>query len=196
MLVIVAVTCMLATVVPTVAGAQQVRSEEELYFTYIGPVFETGFSSVDYKKWDHSTDVRDSRSSSGMYYSGGVVLDIFVHYFIGEFSLQCRDAAYADSEVSAIYLRTAAIGKYFHQFDERFFADGGFGIYMETGPANRKYDGGGGIAAVIGVGYSFTREWRIMLDFTAGWGRYGIAEEAANSAFGVKLAVLYKIGRL
>ncbi|TAL32207.1 MAG: hypothetical protein EPN93_16455 [Spirochaetes bacterium] len=194
--IIIPFVCALVLLVPRISFAAQEKAEEELFFTYVGPVLEAGLASVSYDKWNHTNAVLDSRTAAGPYFSGGVQLDIFVHDFVGEFALQVRDSMFDKAEVAAIYVRTAAFGKYLYAFNESFFATGGFGILMDTGPASKTYDGGGGIAAAIGAGYSFARDWRIMFDITANFGRYGIGEEAKTTAYGVKLAVMYKIGRL
>lgn len=177
---------------------------QELFFTYAGPILSAGFTSVNYSDWDGTRRV--DLSESGYAFSGGGVLDIMARSMIGEFSLQFMNNMGGDTAV--VHLLYSATGKYRYSFNPDFFMAAGLGIYYESGPATKEFDGGGGIAATAGIGYLVAHDWYLITDLTARYGSFGMGDrntrdflflkvpESTKLYLGISIAVIYKVGRL
>jgi hypothetical protein len=165
---------------------------EELFFTFLGVTLGGGAHQVEYSDW--VVDHRETISASGSYYSGGAIMDVFVNRLIGEFTLQAMNTAAGDITVQHLYYTVT--GKYAFYMGNLLFAAAGGGLYFESGPASRNYDGGGGVNAVLGMGINAAHDWRIMLDLSGRYGSFGIGDEATRVSYGISVAAVYRIGRL
>ena len=183
---------------------------EDLYFTYVGAVIGVGMDQIEYNDWFEDQNRRDSKSVSGQYYSGGAIIDIFVDQLIGEFGVQfINNSSDEEPDISVSHVIYSAKGKYsFHlirllpdrseyisTFDP-FYLTAGAGLYMETPPANRGYDSGGGFNLTLGAMYKFSREWILLFDAIGRYGHFGIGEDSTRFSYGINLALVYKVGRI
>lgn len=183
-----------AIVAAVMALSMPVSAQQELFFTYIGATLGGGAASIDYSEW--VVDHRESRSATGAYFSGGMLLDVVVRDIIGEFSLQAVNTGASEDAVASFRLLYSATGKYAFRLGESFFLSPGMGLYMETGPSDKDYDGGAGLAASAGLGWMFFRDWILLFDIIGRYGSYGLGEDSTIISYGVNLGVVYKIGRL
>ncbi len=167
---------------------------EDLFFTYLGVTAGGGAQQVSYSEW--VVDHRETKSSSGTYFSGGPIIDIFVDRLIGEFSIQYMNTMMSASNLSVQHLYYTATGKYAFYMGDTFFAVAGAGLYFESGPSDRSYNGGAGANGVLGAGLHAGHDWRIMLDVSARYGNFGIGEEATRLSYGISVAAVHRVGRL
>lgn len=179
----------------TTASAQQAASEQLIY-TYIGVTCISGLNNrVHYHDW--IVDHRESANDSGFYYGGGPVLDVFVRYFIGEFSIQfINNSGYKNKKLSVAHMLYTASGKFAYNIGKIFFITAGAGLFLESEPANKDYNGGGGVNFSTGVGFNVAREMRLLFDITGRYGTFGIGENATKLSFGLALSAVYRIGKL
>jgi hypothetical protein len=178
----------------TTASAQQAATEESV-FTYIGVTCISGFNMVHYHDW--VVDHRTSGNGSGLYFGGGPVLDVFVRQFIGEFSIQfINNPGYKNKKLSVAHMLYTASGKFAYNLNKIIFLTSGAGLYFESEPANKNYNGGGGAGLSTGIGFAVARDWRLLFDITGRYGVFGIGEEATKLSIGLALSAVYKIGRL
>lgn len=167
---------------------------EELFFTYIGPAFSTGMHSLHYSEW--ATSHRETKSDSGNYFGGGLMLNIVANNLICSFTMQYVANTAGNSAMAVQHMQYTATGKYMYAPWETVFFAGGLGLYFDTPPATKSYDGGGGINATIGAGFNMMRDWRVIVDLTGKYGFYGRGEDATRIAYGLTIAAIMKIGRL
>jgi len=177
---------------------------QELFFTYLGPIISAGYTSANYSDWKDTQ--RETLSETGLAFSGGAVIDVIARDVMGEFSLQFMNNTGGDTAVAHLLFSGAA--KYIHHINPDTFLAGGLGIYYESPPATRDFDGGGGLAAIAGLGYLFSHDWYLIADITARYGSLGMGDhdsrdflflkvpESTKLFLGISLAVIYKVGRL
>lgn len=176
------------------AVAPPVFAQQELFFTYIGATAGGGTASIDYREW--VVNERKSKSESGAYFSGGLLLDVIVRDIIGEFTLQLINTGASEDTVASFRLLYSVTGKYAFRLNENFFVCPGLGLYLESGPSDKDYEGGAGLAATAGLGWLFARDWILFFDLVGRYGSYGLGEESTIISYGASLGVVYKIGRL
>lgn len=168
---------------------------QEFFFTYLGATLGGGASKVQYSDW--VDDERETFNETGFYYSGGPILNIFVRSFVGEFSMQyINDAIQGEGDVSVQHLLFTAIGKYAYRFTETVSLTAGAGLYIETGPSDNRYDGGGGGEVCIGAAVSLKQEWMLLFDINGRYGYFGKGEDATKLSYGLSVGALYRVGRL
>ena len=167
---------------------------EELFFTYAGVTAGWGIDNIEYKDWFADEAETRTRKCSGTYLTGGAILNIFVNQFIGEFSLEYINIF--NDEVPVSHMIYSATGKYSYQVIELLALTAGAGLYLETPPASRSYNSGGGINGAIGSVYNIDRELKIIFDLTARYGSFGVGEDSTRYSYGAKLGIVYKVGRI
>lgn len=167
---------------------------EQLYFTYIGATAGAGYDKIEYKHWSPEKNILDTEDVSGSFMSGGLLLNVYAGFFIGEFSLQY--ILNSNSEIPVNHLLYDAIGKYSYQLKDYLAITAGAGLYMETPPSNRGYESGGGAILTHGVVYNLDRNWKIIFDLIGRYGSFGIGEDSTRLSYGAKLGIVYKIGRI
>ncbi|HNU92714.1 MAG TPA: hypothetical protein PKO25_12655 [Spirochaetota bacterium] len=184
--------CVLAVL--TLAIARPALAQQELFFTYIGATLGGGTASIDYNEW--VVDERKSQNASGVYFSGGLLLDVVVRDIIGEFTMQAINTGASEDTVASLRLLYSVTGKYAFRLSDSFFLCPGIGLYLESGPSDKSYQGGAGLSASAGLGWVFSRDWILLFDLVGRYGSYGLGEESTIMSYGASLGVVYKIGRL
>jgi hypothetical protein len=171
-------------------------AEEELFFTYMGPVVGGGYNQIAYRGWSSETDTRISKVITGYYLSGGCLINIYVRKFIGEFSLEyINNFSSGKPDVSVQHLIYTSTLKYSFPLNPDFAFTCGIGAYLETPPSDKSYNGGG-FNGTIGAVYDITREWKIVFDVLARYGRFGMGDDSSKLSLGAKLGMVYKVGRI
>ena len=167
---------------------------EQPFFTYTGLTFGGGIDSITYSDWSPETNRRETNDLSGTYYCSGILLNIFVRDLIGEFSIQYINNS--NDEIPVSHVIYDVLGKYSYPLTESISVAGGAGLYLETPPASRGYNSGGGLSAAFGPIYSIGKDWKIMLDIAGRHGHFGIGEDSTRISYGARLSVVYKTGRI
>ena len=174
--------------------AQSAETETGLYFTYIGPIVGGGINQITYSDWIDNK--RDTQEVSGNYYSSGLILDIFVNNIVGEFTLQyIYNSSGGEPDISVQHLLYTASGKYSFNFGAIALAHG-LGLYMETPPSDKKYDGGSGFSASLGIFYTINMDIKLLFDITGRYGSFGMGEDSSKISYGAKFGLVYSIGRI
>lgn len=123
-------------------------------------------------------------------------MDIFVRRFIGEFEIEyINNFSSGKPDVAVQHLIYTGIGKYSHPVNDIISITGGLGVYLETPPANKSYEGGG-LNAAIGAVFDLTREWKIIADVLCRYGYFGLGDDSSKFSIGAKIGVVYKVGRI
>ncbi|MFH0974256.1 MAG: hypothetical protein V1874_00565 [Spirochaetota bacterium] len=171
-------------------------AEEELFFTYMGPVVGGGYNQVAYRGWSSETDTRISKVITGYFVSGGCLLNIYVRRFIGEFSLEyINNFSSGKPDVSVQHLIYNSTLKYSFPLFPEFAFTCGIGAYLETPPSDKSYNGGG-LNGTTGLVFDISREWKLVFDVLARYGRFGMGDDSSKFSLGAKLGMVYKVGRI
>ncbi|MDY6933148.1 MAG: hypothetical protein SVZ03_02870 [Spirochaetota bacterium] len=170
---------------------------DEPFFTYIGPTIGGGFNKIEYTDW--LIDRRSTKDVTGNYLCGGFIIDIIIKRVIGEFSIQyIYNNNSSTPDISVQHFIYTALGKYSYSLRDDLSLTSGLGLYLETPPANRGYDGGGGYIISIGTIYRMSWDWNIIIDLIGTYGHFGIGEVGTNTKLssGIRFGLVYKIGRI
>ncbi len=176
-------------------NAQERKDEvmRGLYYNYMGITIGGGINQIEYNDW--FVDKRDTKKISGAYYSGGIIFDIFVRNFVGEFTLQYAYNS-NDEDTSIQHLLISTLGKYSFNLSHNFAIAPGLGLYIETPPSDKEYNGGGGILATLGAIINIGKDYKIIFDIIGSYGYFGMGEESTKITYGTRIGVIYNIGRL
>lgn len=168
---------------------------QELFFTYMGVVFQGGTNSISYESWinnEHGTV-----KSQGYVYGGGIITAIFVHQFVGEFSLTYMQ--YSSNTTPNLSVRHSLVtvkGKYFYPLSNVYQPGIGMGLYLDLPPASVDYNGGAGANISLCSLFTFSSEIKALIDIYAQYGSFGMGESSIKIEGGISLGVVYKVGRL
>lgn len=170
-----------------------VRNEDTLYYTYMGPVLSGGYMKAAYTDWFDAETVTREEKVSGVYYSGGMAICIFAGEFCGDFQLKY---VYNSLDYSLAFTEFSISGKYLYPFNDIFSAGGGLGIYFATPPSNMHYDGSAGIMLPLSAVFNTTASTKAFIDIYFGYGSFGIGEETSSLKAGINAGFVFKVGRI
>ena len=164
--------------------------EGKVYYTYAGANLGGLYSYATYSDW--FTDKRETKTQSGIVVPGGLMLNIFIDQFSGEFTAE----VIYDLSASIFYTKFTSSGKYILNINNELFFGAGLGIYLETPPSSATYNGGAGVLLPLEIGYKLTDKSRITMDIITSYGSYGMGEDNYQILSGVRFAFLYRVGAL
>lgn len=172
-------------------SAQESRDDMSLNYTYIGPVFSTSYTHVEYRDWiDNSTK---TEKMSGYSLSGGIAIDIFSKNLCGDFHLKYN---YSQLDYTITNLEFSMSGKYLYMISENFSIGAGLGCYFESPPSNRDHDGSAGIQLPLTAIFNTTPDTKLFIDLLARYGSFGIGENSKVLSAGMNIGFVYKVGRI
>ncbi len=178
--------------------AEEINAEKSLNYTYIGPLASIGYSNVTYNHW--KDEQYKEHNSSGMTFSGGVVICTVSNIFMGDTRLKYT---YNGSGAAITYSEIALSGKYiwnlkdtFNTFPEDIDALAGLGVYCEAPPSNKTYNGSAGLEIPFGVMFKISNNMMLMGDMSLRYGSFGIGENSSQLSFGLSFSFLTKVGTI
>ena len=171
---------------------ENIRSEKDLVYTYLGPALGIGFSNVRYEKWESSK--WKTISQSGLYLNGGAMLNIHLDPFAADF--QINYACDALKNYSIVHMDYTFSGRYLWAIKDNLFILPGLGFYMESAPSNRPFEGAAGLHVPVGVAYDITPKIRIRGDFFFRFGSWGEGSNDRKISTGLTAGVLFRVGRM
>jgi hypothetical protein len=181
--------------------AQEGRLNEaprELIYTFVGAVAGFGYHTGTYRDTFNTSSrtlfFQGSKPNSGLNFSGGAAIAIFGQYFIGDFSAQFMYNGGSAVSVYHIYLSAAA--RYNFRFGDAFHIAPGAGLYLETPPSNRNFDGSAGFIIPVGFYLNTTFDSKLFLDVYARYGTYGVGQGSTRLSLGITLGYIFKVGRI
>jgi hypothetical protein len=166
---------------------------ESLFFTYGGTTFSYGKNRISYTDWFNNR--RETHDVSGAYYMPGLVLDLFVDNFIGELSIDYLINQNDDSDTSIQHMSWKTKSKYVYSLNNSFALTLGVGLFLETPPSTKKYDGGGGILST-GAIYTVNWNWKIFLDIQYQYGYMSLGDNSTKASYGAVVGIIRKLGKL
>lgn len=176
---------------PAFLSAQEIREEESLNYCYLGPVLSASYNRVVYRDWLGTTT--GTRSMTGFGISGGAALAIFADNFCGDFHLKY---SYNSLDYMVTYFDFLIAGKYLYPVNSNFLLGGGLGIYFNTPPSNRKYNGSGGLHLPLSVYINTSPSTKMFFDIYARYGSFGVGENTESISAGINAGFIIKVGRI
>jgi len=168
---------------------------QELFFTYLGVVFQGGKNSINYESWIN--DKQGTVKSKGSVYGGGIITAIFVHQFAGEFSLTYMHySSNSTPDLSVNHPLATVKGKYFYPLSNIYQPGIGIGLYLDLPPSSVHYTGSAGGNISFCSLFTLSQEIKALLDIYAQYGSFGMGESSTKKEGGILLGVVYKVGRL
>ncbi len=169
-------------------------AREELFFTYAGLTAEGGYSKVTRKGW--MGDHEGTKKSTGYYYAPGVMFDVYVKDFAGEFRGLFMMNSSSDSGAKINHALYDATAKYLFHTTPLLDFTAGLGVYFEGAPSSKSYSGAGGQAtAGIIFGYTSRWDWKLVCDARFRYGFFGQNAKSSKLNTGFSLGVTRKVGR-
>jgi len=174
-----------------VLNAQETAEEESLNFTYLGPALSFAYNQVEYTDWFETS--MKTKKMSGFDSSGGMVLNIFTGNLCGDFQLKY---AYNSLDFSVTYLDFSIACKYYYRLNNYFSIGVGPGMYCDTPPSNRKYNGSGGLHLPVSMIAETSQTTKLFIDLYARYGSFGIGHNTKSLTAGVNAGFMFKAGRI
>lgn len=168
------------------------KEKRELFHTYIGPVLSAGGNYIWFTGWNETYQA--AYSYQGLFFKGGAMIDVFAKNFSGDFTVEYIYNMNENYSVMSLFFKIT--GKYVFKISEIFHLTAGLGGYFETPPSNIAYRGGAGVQLPFGMIINTTFETKLLIDFYARYGYYGLGEGSSKLSYGMSLAFLFKVGTL
>lgn len=180
-----------ALLIAEVLHAQEIKEEESLNYSYLGPALSLGYSRVEYSEW--SNDLMKTREMTGYSMSAGAALNIFADNLCGDFQMKY---AFSMFDYSVTNLEFSMSGKYYYSFNNYVSAGSGIGIYLEGPPSNIEHNGGAGIQLPVSLLLSTTPGSKLFIDVFFRYGSFGTGENTESISAGVNVGYIFKVGRI
>lgn len=167
------------------------KKQRDLIHTYLGPVVDGGYNRIAYRDWfvTHT----GIKSIQGFYAGGGALLGIYARYLGGELVLGFH---YNKNDAPLWHMAYSLMGKAVIPIGETFNFTMGLGLYFETPPANRSYQGGAGFKGSLGTIINTSFDTKLIIDGYARYGWYELGEGSTKISAGISLGFIFKVGRL
>ncbi|PKL18680.1 MAG: hypothetical protein CVV49_04460 [Spirochaetae bacterium HGW-Spirochaetae-5] len=170
---------------------QEIREEESLNYTYIGPSVSYAYNKAEYTDWFETST--ETRSMSGSTLSGGASINIFTDNLCGEFQFKY---AYSKFDFILTNLDFSISGKYYYALNSTVSIGAGPGLYFESPPSNRKHNGSAGLQIPVSLLLNTTADSKLFFDLFSRYGSFGIGENTKSISAGVNVGFIYKVGRI
>lgn len=175
----------------TAVNAQEIRDEESLNFTYLGPVLSFAYNQVEYTDWDG--DSTEKEKMSGYIYSGGAALNIFADDLCGDFQMKY---AYNQIDTSLSGIEFSIAGKYFYKMNDNISLGAGLGIYLDTPFSTKDNNGSAGLQLPLTLLVNTTPDTKLFIDIFSRYGSFGQGRNTSSISAGVNVGFVFKVGRI
>ncbi|MBN1531269.1 MAG: hypothetical protein JXA20_01270 [Spirochaetes bacterium] len=183
------------------AGAQEPglnETQRELIYTFVGGIAGFGYNSGTYRD-SFNTNSRDfcyqgSKPDNGINFSGGAAITIFGQYFVGDFTAQFMYNSGAALSVYHLYFTASA--RYNFRFGDTFHIAPGAGVFLETPPSNKDFNGSAGFIVPVGFYLNTTFDTKLYLDIYARYGTFGVGQGSTRLSCGIIIGFIFKVGRI
>ena len=175
----------------TALNAQEIRDEESLNFTYLGPVLSFAYNQVEYTDWDG--DSTEKEKMSGYIYSGGASLNIFADDLCGDFQMKY---AYNQLDTALTSIEFSAAGKYFYKMNNSIALGAGLGLYLDMPFSTKDNNGSAGIQLPLTLLVNTTPDTKLFFDIFSRYGSFGKGQNTSSISAGVNVGFIFKVGRI
>jgi hypothetical protein len=172
-------------------NAQEIRDEESLNFTYLGPLLSFAYNKVEYTDWvDSSTE---KQKMSGYIYSGGIALNIFADDLCGDFQMKY---AYNQLDSTFTYIEFSIAGKYFYKMNDNISLGAGLGLYLDSPFSTKDDNGSAGIQLPLTLLINTSPDTKLFVDIFSRYGSFGVGSNTSSISAGVNVGFILKAGRI
>jgi len=127
-------------------------------------------------------------------YSPFLFTQLYGKLFMGEFTIGMDYEQASNSSLSHFNTAFTASVRYRYDINDKLILFAGPGIYLETYPSSRKYDGGG-IMLSAGAAFDATETLRIFSIIAATYGYYGVGDESKKIGFRFSAGAGKRVGK-
>jgi len=166
--------------------------EREPVYTYLGPVVGIGMNRLVYTDWQH---LYREHVVTGYYINSGLSIWVISKWLLGDVTLQYRFNSYKD-EGELHHLYCTISGRVGIPLGSVAILAPGVGIYIESPPANRKFNGGAGIRAPLAILFNTTFDTKLFIEGSFMYGWYGRGDKGEKMSYGADLGFIFKVGRI
>jgi len=175
-----------------ITHSQTPRNEDNLNYTYLGPVLSVGYNQVEYTDW--FTTSTETKKMSGYILSGGLTFNIMANEFCGDLQIKY---AMNNLEDTLQYIEVSASGKYFfYKMNNNISFGGGLGIYMEIPTPGAKQNSSAGLQLPFTMLVDTSRDTKLFVDVYFRYGSFGIGEDTNSISVGTNVGFIFKVGRI
>jgi len=114
--------------------------------------------------------------------------------FMGEFTVGMDYEKASNSSLSHFNTAFTASVRYRYDLNDKLILFAGPGVYLETYPSSKKYDGGG-IMLSAGAAFNATETLRIFSIIAATYGYYGVGDESKKIGFRFSAGAGKRVGK-
>ncbi|MBP8083008.1 MAG: hypothetical protein KAZ87_07380 [Spirochaetes bacterium] len=114
--------------------------------------------------------------------------------FMGEFTIGMDYEKASNSSLSHFNTAFTASVRYCRNLNDNVILFAGPGVYLETYPSSKKYDGGG-IMLSAGAAFNATETLRIFSIIAATYGYYGVGDESKKIGFRFSAGAGKRVGK-
>lgn len=176
---------------PVFVSAQDVKDDETMNYTYLGPSLSFAYNKAEYDDWiDNSTK---TKKMTGYSFAGGLALNIFADPLCGDFQLKYT---YNKLDYTLTFLEIDVTGKYLYPLNNSFSVGAGLGLYFETPPSNRSHNGSAGLQFPLTLLHNISQNTKIYMDLYYKYGSFGIGENTESMSAGINVGLIFKVGRI
>lgn len=167
-------------------------AEREPVYTFVGLTVGGGMNKVVYTDW---YNLYQDRTMSGYYVDSGVSFWVVSKWLMGDFTLQYRYNNFkAEGELHHLYCTIS--GRIGIPLGSVAILAPGVGIYIESPPANRKFNGGAGIRVPLAFLFNTTFDTKLFINGSFMYGWFGKGDSGEKMSYGVDLGFIFKVGRI
>ncbi len=177
-----------------ICGAPQgaVAAERDPVYTFIGPVIGAGMNRIVYADWK---GLYREQTLSGYSVDSGFSFWVVSKWLIGDVALCYRYNNFnAEGELHHLYCTIT--GRVGIPLGSVAILAPGIGIYIETPPANKMFNGGAGLRVPLAFLFNTTFDTKLFIEGSFMYGWYGKGDSGEKMSYGVDLGFIFKVGRI
>lgn len=180
------------------AGAEDDSGYHFRNWCYLGAGISYSMGSISYTGFDNNSNTLLSgyKDSTVKYsaYSPFIFTQLYGKTFMGEITAGLDFEKASESFLSHYNASFSASVRYKYTLSENLQIYAGPGIYLETYPSSKSYDGGG-VMLSIGSAVDMTESIRIFSNIAATYGYYGVGDDSKKIGFRFTLGAGTKVGK-
>lgn len=119
---------------------------------------------------------------------------LYGRLFMGEFTIGMDYEKASNSSLSHFNTAFTASARYCYNLNDKIILFAGPGVYLETYPSSKKYDGGG-IMLSAGAAFDVTETLRIFSIIAATYGYYGVGDDSKKIGFRFSAGAGKRVGK-
>ncbi|MBP7901964.1 MAG: hypothetical protein KA015_04005 [Spirochaetes bacterium] len=180
-------------------NSQEIEESARFYnWCYAGGGISFTTGKISYNDFINRTNPDESgykeKKVSFKTFSPFLFTQLYGRIFMGEFTLGMDYEKASNSSLSHYNTAFTASVRYRYDLNNKLILFAGPGIYLETFPSSKKYDGGG-IMLSAGAAFDAAETLRIFSVIAATYGYYGVGDESKKIGFRFSAGAGKRVGK-